>query len=79
MSRINIVKIVILLKEIYRFNLIHILIATLKDPYSPSHGKQKPRRAKIFLYNKRSSGGITIPDFKLYYVAIEIQSWMLFA
>jgi hypothetical protein len=36
--------------------------------------KQKPRIAKVLLNDKRTSGGITKPELKLYYRAIVIKS-----
>jgi hypothetical protein len=79
-GRVNIIKMAILSKAIYKFKVIHIKIPhTVLYRHRKCNSQfhienKKHRKAETILNNKRTSEGITMSDLKLYYRATVIKT-----
>ena len=80
-GKINIVKMSILSKTIWRFNAVTINISMIyftkieQVILNCLRSHKRPRVVKTFLKKKYKPGGIKLPDFQLYYKSIAIKNW----
>ena len=78
--KINIVKMSTLPKEICRFSAIPtklpmVFFIELEQFHNLYENTKKTRIAKVILRKKNGTGGINLPDFRLYYKATVIKTY----